>query len=71
MSELIDPNEHVMFMTDDRVRMLEDEIWAELSGDIAYGNKTVEQATDEFLAWRKTIRSFGEVAINGPEIPEC
>ena len=62
--------EHILFMTGDRIRLLEDELWAELSGDIAYGFKTVEQATDEFLGWRKTLRAIGESAINGPEILE-
>lgn len=63
--------EPVMFLTDDRIRLLEDEIWAELSGDIAYGHKTVEQATDEFLKWRSHYRSFGSVALNGSEIPDA
>lgn len=42
----------VLYLTDDCIRLLEDEFWAELASEIAMGWKTPERASNEFLAWR-------------------
>jgi hypothetical protein len=67
-----------IYLSEDRVRLLEDEKWAELSQFIDDGSHTPEQAIDEFLDWRKGFKTFGEFAVSdtaeldcgdGPELP--
>lgn len=53
----------VMYLSGDCMRLLEDELWAELSTDILMGWKSHEQATDEFMAWRA-----GYKVIEAPEV---
>lgn len=56
--------DRVMFLCEDRMRLVEDEIWAGLSGDIAYGLKTAEEAITEFLAWRSGYKIVGATEMN-------
>lgn len=49
---------NVIFLPQDRIRALEDEVWAELSEWHDH-----EEATRRFLAWRSTHRSIGSAAI--------
>lgn len=57
--------EKVLFLSDDCVRLLEDEYWAELDTEILMGWKSHEQATAEFMAWRAGYRIIQSVTING------
>lgn len=45
-------SERVLYLSDDYLRLLEDELWAELDTDILMERKTHEEAVAEFLAWR-------------------
>lgn len=57
--------DNVIYMSPDRVRMLEDEVWAEYSERFE-----PDEAVRRFLGWRATHQAIViEFPINGPEIP--
>lgn len=58
-------HENVIFMPDDHIRRLEDEVWAVLSESVEFGDITVEQATERFLCWRRTHLKLGDIATGG------
>lgn len=45
-------SEKVLYLSDDCLRLLEDELWAELDTDILMERKTHEEAVAEYMAWR-------------------
>lgn len=55
--------QNVIFLPQDRIRMLEDEVWAELSEWHDH-----EEATRRFLAWRDTHRPIGAVALSAEPV---
>ena len=54
--------DNVIFMPQDRIRALEDEVWAELSEWYE-----PEEAVRRFLGWRATHQAFSEWDPQGPE----
>lgn len=58
------PRDNVIYMTGDRVRMLEDEVWAELSE-----LHDPDEAVRRFLGWRATHKAIIIEFPKQPEIP--
>lgn len=56
--------DNVIFLTGDRARMLEDEVWAELSE-----LHEPDEAVRRFLGWRATHQAIIIEFPNGPENP--
>lgn len=60
-------DEKVMFVTDDRLRSLEDEVWQELDASVAGGWRTEQEAHEAFMQWRESYRSIGAPAVRASQ----
>ena len=56
-------SERVMYLQDDRFRMLEDETWAEMSQSVDDGSRTPEEMIDAFMEWRSRFKSVGSFLV--------
>lgn len=65
---VLDADDHILFVTDDRLRMLEDEVWLDLNESVQQGWRTQAEAEDAFMDWRMHYRAFGAPAVRSSQV---
>lgn len=67
---VLEEGDNILYVTDDRLRSLEDDVWHDLDESVEQGWRTQEEAEEAFLEWRSHYRGFGKAAVKDSTEPQ-